>query len=267
MLTIVTVTKNDLIGIQRNLNSTTLLRQFPDIQQIVIDSSDNEIHQQLMDYIKNETNLQLYHQDPQGIAKAFNYGIDLAPDGWLWFLNGGDEIHPELDLDLFTKILKASTSDIIIFPIDFFNLENNQKICSSKLPSLLELWPPIYNWITHPGTLIQKKCLVECGKFREEYQIAMDSDLWFRLFAKNYNTDLLSIKIAKFYSGGLSSNIPEAYKEISVIIKIHLFSIVKSLIKKIIDTFNILIFYKTRSNITLSQIKTLIKKIIKPFII
>jgi len=85
MLTIVTITKNDLPGIQRNLRSTTLLRQFPSIQQIIIDSSDNQIHQQLIDYINNEKKLQLYYQDPQGISKAFNYGIKMSPDGWLWF--------------------------------------------------------------------------------------------------------------------------------------------------------------------------------------
>jgi len=100
MLTIITVTKNDLPGIQRNLCSTVRLRQFPSIQQIIIDSSDEEIHQQLINYTNNENNLQLYYQEAQGISKAFNYGIELSLDGWLWFLNGGDEVHPDLDLDL-----------------------------------------------------------------------------------------------------------------------------------------------------------------------
>ncbi|MBD2178835.1 glycosyltransferase [Pseudanabaena sp. FACHB-1998] len=247
MLTIITITKNDLQGIQRNLQSTIMLRQFCNVKQIIIDSSDQEIYQQLIQKTTNENNLEIYHQAPQGISKAFNYGIELAEDAWLWFLNGGDEVHPELDIDLFIKILETSVSDLMIFPIEVFNIENNQLLYNTRLPSLLDLWPPIYNWVTHPGNLIQKKCIVNCGKFKEEFKIAMDADLWFRLFFKNYTTDLLSIKIARFYAGGVSSNEEETYKEMDLVIKIYFLSIVKISFKKMIDVLKVWLFYKKYS--------------------
>lgn len=244
MLTIITITKNDLQGVQRNLQSTTIMRQFSHVKQIVIDSSDKEIHQQLIENTINQENLQIYYQNPQGISKAFNYGIEIAEDGWLWFLNGGDEVHPQLDIHLFIRILETSASDVMIFPIEVFNLENNQIVYSTNLPSLRELWPPIYNWITHPGNLIQKKCIVDCGKFKEKFKITMDADLWFRLFSNNYTTDLLSIKIAKFYAGGLSSDEEKTYKEMDLVIKTYFLSIVKISLKKIIDVLRVWSFYK-----------------------
>jgi hypothetical protein len=244
MLTIITITKNDLIGIQRNLHSTTLLRQFPDIQQIIIDSSDNEIHQELTNYIKNETNLQLYYQDPQGIAKSFNYGIDLASDGWLWFLNGGDEVYPDLDLDLFTKIISVSSSDIIFFRIEFINPKNPKNTFLSNQPSFLQLWLPIYDWHTHPGSLINRSKIIESGKFNTNFKIAMDTELWFRMFTQNHKVDLISFPIARYYMGGISSNAPETYRELDIIVGRYFFTAIKVLINKFIKLLREWMFYK-----------------------
>ncbi len=215
MLTIITVTKDDIQGVEKTIKSTEKLRYFDQISQILIDGSNQNNHQQLKKSTKNKKNLNIYYQDPQGIAKAFNYGMNIAPDSWLWFLNGGDEVHPDFDIDLFFKILTKTQAQIIIFEIQYDTGE------ITKHPCISDLWPPIANWIPHPATLIKKNVLSAQNGFNEKYTIAMDGELWFRLFSQNYTVDLISIPITIFYKGGLSSNISETAKETKSIIKNH----------------------------------------------
>lgn len=234
MLTIITVTKDDLVGVIRTIKSTEKIRFSSQISQIIIDSSNPNNHQQLKQNIKDKTNITIYYQAPQGIAKAFNYGINIASDGWLWFLNGGDEIHPNFDLDLFYKILSKTQAQVIIFEIQYDTGE------ITKHPCLPNLWPPIANWIPHPGTLIRKDTLSAQKGFDEKFTITMDGELWLRLLSQNYTVDLVSIPIVKFYCGGISSNISETAKEVKVIIKNHYKLLLKIWIKsglKIIKTF------------------------------
>jgi glycosyltransferase involved in cell wall biosynthesis len=234
MLTIITVTKDDLAGVTRTIKSTEKLRLSTQISQIIIDSSNLKNHQKLKQSIEDKTNIVIYYQAPQGIVKAFNYGIDLASDGWLWFLNGGDEIHPDFDLDLFDKILSKTQAQVVIFEVQYDTGE------ITKHPCLPNLWPPIANWIPHPGTLIRKDILSAQQGFDEKFIITMDGELWIRLLNQNYTVDLVSIPIVKFYQGGISSNISETAKEAKSIIKKHYKLLLKIWIKsglKIIKTF------------------------------
>jgi len=244
MLNIITITKNDFVGLKRTISSTKELRNLYNINQIIIDSSDQDIYQAIEKYIDSEVNIQLYYQEAKGISFAFNYGVDLAKDGWLWFLNGGDEIHPDLDLDLFMKIIDVSTADIIFFRIEFINPKKPKDSFLSNQPSFLKIWFPIYDWHTHPGSLIQKSKFLECGKFDNKLNIAMDTDLWFKAFIRDYKVDLISLVIARFYMGGVSSNAPETYRELDIIMGRYFFAAIKILVNKFVRFLREWIFYK-----------------------
>jgi|688.fasta_scaffold100381_4 GT2 family glycosyltransferase len=237
MLTIITITKNDIQGILRTIQSTRLLRQSYNVKQLIIDSSDQQTYQNLIDETENEINLTLLHQSAEGIAKAFNYGIKIAPDGWLWFLNGGDEVHTELDHELFIKILQKTQADIIIFEIQYDTGE------ITKHPCLADLWPPVFNWIPHPATLIKRSALLSVNGFREDFTIAMDGDLWFRLLKNPVTTDLISFPIAKFYKGGLSSDESKTAKEVTRLLSSHLIVNLKIWLYEGKRIFDSLIYY------------------------
>ena len=244
MLTIITITKNDLTGLKRTILSTQKLRISYGITQIVIDSSNIDIHQNVNDYIQGEINIKSYYQEAKGISFAFNYGVNVSNNGWLWFLNSGDEIHSDLDLDLFMKIINISTADIIFFRIEFINLEKPKDTFLSNQPSFLKIWLPIYDWHTHPGSLIQRSKILECGKFDTKLKIAMDTDIWFKAFTRDYKVDLIPLVIAKFYMGGISSNALETYRELDIIMGKYFFVAIKILINKFIGLLREWIFYK-----------------------
>ena len=225
MLTIISITKNDLDGIKRTLKSTKLLRELNYVRQIVIDSSYINIQKELTEIINDEINIKYYWQKPEGVTKAFNYGISLAEESWLWFLNGGDEVHYDLNIELFTKILEYSSADVMIFSLEYHDGQ------VSIRPPMPFLWPPVVNWIPHPATIIRKEVIQKFNGFNEGFAIAMDNELWMRLFSSDIVTDMISIKIAKFAIAGLSGDVPKTACEVKQIIKLHRKIILKNWLK------------------------------------
>lgn len=201
ILDIITVTKDDPDGVASSIASTAKLRNLDGVRQIVIDSSSQPVADEINTRLSGENNIEYVWQEPSGIAKAFNLGIEQSNAEWLWFLNGRDEAHPKLNADLLLQILNASQSELIIFELEWM-----QSGLRQAHPPIWALWPPIYgNWVPHPATLIKTSLFKQYGGFNPDYKIAMDGDLWFRLFSKNITVDMLSLPIVLYDETGISS--------------------------------------------------------------
>lgn len=223
MLNIISITKDDPDGISRTIESTRILREKFDIRQIIIDSSSDKIKQKVNSIAINEKNITYLWQEPNGISQAFNKGIEVSEDGWLWFLNGGDEVYNELDISHFIYILSKTTAEAIIFQIKFM-----ESGLISKHPPMWYKWPPLFNWIPHPATIIDKNLFKKYGFFSNKFKIAMDGEIWIRFFSNEIIVDTISFPIASFDETGISStNKNLLSKEIIKIIKIHYFILIK----------------------------------------
>ncbi|PSF36750.1 hypothetical protein C7H19_12330 [Aphanothece hegewaldii CCALA 016] len=220
LLTIITITKNDFEGLEKTLKSTQNLREEYSVEHLIIDSSESSIQTKIK-LFSEQVNTKYFFQKPQGISAAFNYGLSKAEGRWVWFLNSGDKLHSDLNIDLFIQILQNSLAKVIIFDIEY---EKNK---FSQRPSLPYLWPPVFNWISHPGTIINKNLLQQVKGFDEDFKIAMDGELWLRLLSQDIRTDLVSIVITDFQEGGLSSNLSNTALEVKKIIATHKFLLLK----------------------------------------
>lgn len=201
ILDIITITKDDPDGLASSISSTKKLRSLPGIRQIVIDSSSQPVADEIKTRLCKEKNVDYVWQEPSGIAKAFNLGISQSKSEWIWFLNGRDEVHPKLNADLLLQILNVSQAELIIFEMEWM-----QSSLRQIHPPIWALWPPIYgNWVPHPATLIKAGLFEQYGVFNPDYKIAMDGDLWFRLFSKNITVDMLSVPIVLYDETGISS--------------------------------------------------------------
>lgn len=209
MIEIITITKNDHVGLLLTLKSTIGLRELG-IKQIIVDSSHNDISSKNKKITKNKKGVEYFWCQPKGIAEAFNFGIKKSKSKYLWFVNGGDEVLKDLDMAFLLKYINLANSDLSIF--DYFN--DNKLI---RKPYFRLLWPPVFNWIPHPSTIINRK-LFKDRKFDENYKVASDGDLWMQLMLNDVSVDLLSIPIAKFSTGGVSSDIKITAKEVSEIL-------------------------------------------------
>lgn len=214
ILDIVTVTKDDLAGVAATIVSTRKLRACTGIRQIVVDSSSEPVAEKVRELLAGEESLDYFWQEPCGIASAFNLGISHSTADWLWFINGRDMVHPDLVESLLLQIINLSSADVLIFQIELM-----QARIKTKRPPLWEIWPPIY-WVPHPATLIRTKLFEQYGTFNNEFKIAMDADLWMRLFSNDICVDMISIPVVLYDQNGVSStNGPATRQEARKIIK------------------------------------------------
>lgn len=193
LLTIVTITRNDATGLAATLASTSRLRERADVEHIIVDGNDANTSA-----VEAPCGVPVLRREPRGVSDAFNVGLAAASGEWVWFLNGGDTVHPEMDVDFVTHTLTLTKADAVIFDV-----EREDGI--SYRPTLPEVWPPVFNWIPHQGTIVRTEVIRMAGGFSTAYRITGDMDLWFRLFSRNTVVDLVSHHIAQFAAGGVSA--------------------------------------------------------------
>lgn len=224
ILDIITITKDDLNGVAATVQSTKKLRACAGIRQTVVDSSSEPVAEKVRELLAGEENLDYFWQEPYGIASAFNLGISHSTADWLWFLNGKDEIHPDLAENLLLQILNSTQAGIVIFELEYM-----QTRLRPKHPPIWALWPPMYgNWVPHPASIISAKLFEQYGVFDTSYKIAMDADWWMRVFSKYVVVDMLSIPIVLYDQFGVSStNLVVTGKESERIISGNIYMLVR----------------------------------------
>jgi hypothetical protein len=203
---IVSVTRNDLDGIQRTLTSARLVRRVAaergvKMRQFVIDGSSLEIAAEVQQCVAGEPGDVAYHHlPPNGISAAFNFGIQQSQADWIWILNGGDEVLPDAPLSVLFEVSQRTASQVIIFS------GNIQGVRQHTRP-LAKLWPLVYCWIIHNAALVRRDVMNEFGGYREDYKIAMDAELWIRIFGYYKQADVIDIPLIHFEGGGVSDDV------------------------------------------------------------
>jgi glycosyltransferase involved in cell wall biosynthesis len=219
MLSIVTVTKDDLDGIVHTVESTRALREQREVEQIIVDGSNQENAERIRKIASEEKGVRYSWQTPSGISSAFNCGLRLSTKEWIWFLNGGDEAHPSLNIPFLLYLLTHSDAQAIIFKVEI-----TPPGIIPRHPPLWKLWPPTsFTFLPQPSTLFRRSVLAELNGFKEEYRIGMDGELWIRLFGSDKSSapDLVSIPLARFSRGGISEDWLNLSKEVSQILWRH----------------------------------------------
>lgn len=197
LLSIITITKDDTPGLQATMASTSAWREAAGVEQIVIDGSSDP------DALARDRALaagaSFVVQEPAGIARAFNLGIEQAGGQWLWFLNGGDQALASVPPAMALDHLAATAADIVCYR---YRTEQG----SIPLPSLSRLWPPVYNWIPHPSSIVRKALIDRVGPFDPSFRVAMDADFWWRAIVGGAAFDLMHLDLVSFAPGGASSD-------------------------------------------------------------
>jgi hypothetical protein len=200
MLDIISITKDDPTGIARTLASTLPLRNRSGVRQFVLDGSCDSAQREVQTLCASQQDVRYVWSAPRGISCAFNEGIDLASARWLWFLNGGDEVHPNLDPDLLMSLLRLSTADMLIFKLEARGL-------LLEHPAIQDLWPPFVDWwVHHQAVILSRDLLVQVAGYRTDYKILMDSELWLRLFLRPTKADILSFPLGLVHEWGNSTS-------------------------------------------------------------
>ena len=221
-LDIITITKDDFEGASRTIESTRKLRAKGGVRQIIIDSSKDEIKKKVVDLTNREQNIHYTWQEPMGITRAFNLGLKLSKAEWIWFLNGNDRVHRNVNTENLLYLLHESRADAIIFEIEY---DQSKKI--TRHPPMWAQWPPLKAWIPHPATLTRSHLYRKYGNFNPSYHIAMDYEFWIRCFSEDVVVDNISFPLVTFDQSGVSQfQMQRLSLEAVTIIKRHLWKLI-----------------------------------------
>lgn len=217
ILTVITITKNDELGLRRTLDSTAKLREH-NIEQIVVDGGDARASRS-----NNGYSICFIPAPPRGIANAFNEGVSMAKGEWVWFLNGGDRMDDRLSPQFLLSLLKYTKAEIIIGGTTYEGEDEPR-----PFPPIVRRWPLTRPWIPHPSTIVRRRLFDKYGMFEEKYQIASDYEWLLRATLVSQQVDMLSVPFAIFAPDGISQaphSRPTILKENSLIIRTHIFTL------------------------------------------
>jgi hypothetical protein len=195
-LTLITVTKDDAVGLARTLKSANALRTAGAEHLVVDGGTDGSVTKEVVSRVAGD--VVVHERSPQGIADAFNFGLSAARGEWVWFLNGGDAVHEALETAWFFSLLSMTSADVITGGLHY-----DGDASPRLLPPLACQWPLFNCWLAHPATLVRRERLLAFGGFNRELKIAMDYDLWQRLL-RGATVDVLSVPFARFDVHGIS---------------------------------------------------------------
>jgi len=185
MLSIITVTYNDLAALEQTISSLRTATLIGPWEHIVIDGeSDDGTREYLL--LQDYPNLQYYCEPDHGIYDAMNKGIDTALGNQMLFLNAGDTFSGLLN------IKKLKNYDLI-----------DVTIGSNKKPYPVQnLLSPFAMPYCHQGMIFP----VDDLRFNIKYRLASDLDYVYRSGRLNFRTkNRVTTCSVNFDDNGISS--------------------------------------------------------------
>lgn len=212
LLSIVTITFNDLNGLRETIKSVDTNFRFcnrlSDIEHIIIDGNSTDgtkdYLRQLVDSRVIKTNYR--SESDRGIYDAMNKGIIGSLGHFIVFLNSGDEVYKNLDCAKLFSILERckyspdeaglAFSSVITFSKRIFTI--NSRVVSQRFPRM----PTV-----HQSMFFKRSVLLDLP-FDISYRVCGDYDNFSRIFAKGLFFGVSSDIFSVFYAGGVSSRSP-----------------------------------------------------------
>lgn len=174
-ISIITVVKNGMPQIQDCLQSVKNQTRTAD-EHIVIDGQSTDGTLQILG---NHSNIVFFSEVDRGISHAFNKAWKHSQSEYICHLNSDDWIEPD-HLEKIYNLIEDFDPDIIISNL-YFDSDKNQRILKPNYPK----FGPKMKWpapqINHPGMVIRKSLIENIGGYKEDFKIAMDVDLFYRL--------------------------------------------------------------------------------------
>lgn len=205
LLTIVTVTKNCAVTINKTLASIRAVK-VPGIEYVVVDGASSD---DTLSIIRAQGNLvdQLLTEPDMGIYNAMNKGVALARGRYILFINGDDELISD-GFPLVMRVLAQGRDQIVCATTVVRNLASNCEILVAKPWCLL-----FYNSIPHPSSFVVRELILQ-RPFREDLRIASDYDFFLGSYLSGKSFRVLPVVTALHHRGGASSNVLLSLQEL-----------------------------------------------------
>jgi glycosyltransferase involved in cell wall biosynthesis len=167
MLSIITINKDNRVGLQKTIDSLKSLDE-RDYQWVCIDSASTDGSVELATQFKSQDDMVLSEKDT-GIYNAMNKGISLANGDYLLFLNSGDTICSQIKSLDFMSIVTGH--DLALFGFKIRNTLRKPRSNSWRFWSM----PTSHQAIVYSSALLKQNL------FDESYRFAADFEHYLRI--------------------------------------------------------------------------------------
>lgn len=203
-VSIITACLNPGASMTRTVDSIASQR-YRDLEWIVVDGGSQDGTPQLA-MLGARPPDKLISEPDEGIAHAFNKGLQHATGEAVWFMNAGDEFSSpdsisglvdDWDRARFRWITGASE----IVAVDGSVLFTRRWKAQPRNAMSLVRWNC---QISHQAVLAEKSLFTELGGFDQSFRIAMDYELWLRWIKGGVVPQCSPRVVCRFHRGGAS---------------------------------------------------------------
>jgi len=203
VISLITICRNAEKTIERTLQSVADQKEVAGlVEHIVVDGASTD---GTMGIVGRFSHVARSISEPdQGIADAFNKGMQMASGEYLLYLNADDWLYDDRVLrDALMFIRSLGSPDWIVGDVMVDRNGRLERAVKSHPPSCWSLI--LRNRICHPAVLIKKIVQLDAGGFDTSFKIAMDFDLWQRLCARHIRPTYWPRVVSVFAMEGVSS--------------------------------------------------------------
>lgn len=175
-VSIITINKNNKIGLEKTLNSVLNQTYFDKIQFIVIDGNSTDGSKDILDPSLYTT----ISEDDDGIFDAMNKGIKYADGEYCLFLNSSDYLCSNTTIqDIYEKL---DGTDVISFAVQYYPIGVVREPPTTDFETIFRT---LYNWsVPHQATFI-KTDLLKNRPYDTKFNIIGDPDFFFDMLIIN----------------------------------------------------------------------------------
>ena len=204
-LTIVTVVKDDLPGLEKTIRSLVEQVDLSGVEYLVIDSSENSAAVEAAVKVSMITGAHFSWCEPQGIYTAMNAGLNLARGKYIYYLNAGDLLADRQVIADLKQTIEAVDPAWVVGRVEISEVSGKTVVSKSwdyhaekRALFARGVFPP------HQGTIVRTESLQAAGGFNSRYSISADyaAALSLSLVSDPFMTDRV---LATFFEGGVST--------------------------------------------------------------
>jgi glycosyltransferase involved in cell wall biosynthesis len=198
LISIITVTMNDAVGLEKTINSI-LCQKYHNYEFIIVDGKSNDNSNFVIDHHREQIDKVVSESD-QGIYHAMNKGIDLADGEWLIFMNAGDVFASETILADIEAELDENV-DVLYSNWKYFDHEGEVRASKEKLN------------VRHQSLIYRKSLHDTYGNYLVGKKVSI-SDYIFFLSVQHLNWKFFPSPISICDHDGVSANPSHFYQRI-----------------------------------------------------
>lgn len=205
LLSIITVNRDNSLGLTRTLATLRPLRSDPQLEFIFVDgfSSDGSLSIASSFYLPEL----LLSEADAGVYDAMNKGLALATGRYCYWLNSGDLLVPQCWPRLRALLLYRQDALLACGVIPFTPGGHEQPPRFAD-PSLLP-----HSSLNHQSLLFRTDVIRQLGGYFPRFGLTADRELVLRLLSKGHTIHYEPLVVARYELGGLSSNLERLHRD------------------------------------------------------